>query len=165
MTPLFTAWAMRWGVPPQAQIELRDILLGMDRPQHAGEVDPELDGKSESHIQSLIRLEAADKGIRLWRNNVGAATTDSGMFIRFGLANDSAAVNKRLKSGDLIGVRPVVIRPEHVGHVIGQFVSRECKHGGWKYTGSEREVAQAHWATLINTMGGDATFASGKGTL
>ena len=46
------------------------------------------------------------------------------------------------------------------GTLIGQFVSRECKHGGWKWTGTEREVAQQNWAALIVSHGGDASFVS-----
>lgn len=159
MTPLLTEWAARWGVPAAAVAELRGLHLGLDY-----DPDASLADRSESHIQSLVRLEAADLGIRLWRNNVGAATTEAGTFIRFGLANDSPAVNRRLKSGDLIGCRPVLIQQHHVGHVFGQFVSRECKRGGWIYSGTEREIAQANFAALVNSMGGDAKFAAGKGT-
>jgi hypothetical protein len=139
--------------------ELGVLLMGID--VQAKEV---LEGASESHVQSRVRLEAASLNIRMWRNNVGAGKTEAGTFVRYGLANDSAAVNARLKSGDLIGCRPVLIQPHHVGHVIGQFVSRECKHGGWVWKGTEREVAQAAWCALINSMGGDAKFAAGEGT-
>lgn len=156
---LLTQWAARWGVSAEALAELRGVMLGLDADTVATE------GRSESHVQSLVRLEGADLGIRLWRNNVGAGKTEAGTFVRYGLANDSAAVNAQLKSGDLIGIRPVLIRPEHVGHVIGQFVSREIKRGGWVYTGTDREIAQANWASLVNSMGGDARFAAGKGTL
>lgn len=160
MNALLTQWAARWSAPPQAMAELGALLMGLD--VQPAEV---LDGASESRVQSLIRLEAADKGIRLWRNNVGAGKTEAGTFVRYGLANDSAAVNLRLKSADLIGIRPVLIRPEHVGHTIGQFVSREVKRGGWVWSGTEREQAQAAWAALVNSTGGDARFAAGVGTL
>jgi hypothetical protein len=160
MNTLVTQWAQRHGVSPRAIAELGALLKGLD--VDLAEV---LEGASESRVQSLIRLEAANKGIRLWRNNVGAGKTEAGTFVRYGLANDSAAVNMRLKSADLIGIRPVLIQPEHVGHVIGQFVSREVKRGGWVYSGTDREVAQANWAALVNSMGGDARFAAGEGTL
>lgn len=160
MNTLVTQWADRWRVPPAAVAELGLLLKGLDN-ELTGEA---LTGRSESHVQSIVRLEAANLGIRLWRNNVGAGKTEAGTFVRYGLANDSPQVNARLKSGDLIGIRSVLIQPEHVGHVIGQFVSREVKRGGWVYTGTEREVAQANWAALVNSMGGDAKFAAGEGT-
>jgi hypothetical protein len=120
---------------------------------------------SESGILSDIRLEASERGARLWRNNVGATQTPSGQFIRFGLANDSAALNRVIKSADLIGIRPLLITPAHIGTIIGQFISREVKHSGWKYTGTERERAQLAWAELILSLGGDACFTTGRGTL
>lgn len=120
---------------------------------------------SETSIQTLIRLEASQKGCILFRNNVGAGTLDNGSFIRWGLANDSAQLNERLKSADLIGIRPILITPGHVGRVIGQFLSREVKAAGWKWTGTKRELAQQQWADLVNRMGGDALFATGEGTI
>lgn len=120
---------------------------------------------SESGVLSDIRLEASQLGCRLWRNNVGATYTQSGQFMRFGLANDSAALNRAIKSADLIGIKPVLITQAHLGTVIGQFLSREVKHPGWKYAGTERERAQLAWAELINSLGGDACFAVGRGTL
>lgn len=122
-------------------------------------------GKSEAWASSMVRLEASSKGILLFRNNVGALQDKTGRLVRYGLANDSDKVNDVLKSGDLIGVRPVLIQPHHVGHTLGQFVSREMKEPGWQYTGDEHEVAQLQWANLINSAGGDARFATGEGTL
>lgn len=121
--------------------------------------------KPESEVQSLVRLEAAKKMIRLWRNNVGAGTLKNGAFIRWGLCNESAAVNDRMKSSDLIGIRAVKITPDMVGRTIGVFVARECKREGWVYTGDEVEEAQLRFLHLIRDMGGDAGFATGEGTL
>lgn len=120
---------------------------------------------SESGISSDIRLEASELGYRLWRNNVGATHTPSGQFIRFGLANDSTQLNRVIKSADLIGIRPILITQEHVGLTIGQFISREVKHPGWVYKGTERERAQLAWAELVNSLGGNACFTTGRGTL
>lgn len=157
---IFAEWAARWGVPPLAIAELQAVL-GLDgTPGRPGQTRG-----SEAAVQAAVRLEASRKGGRLWRNNVGAGYAEDGSFMRWGLANDSAQVNRVIKSADLIGLRPVRVEQRHVGLVIGQFVSREIKAVGWRYAGTEREVAQLNWATLINTLGGDAAFATGEGTL
>lgn len=152
----YDEWAARW---PAAAAELRNIVI---MPENI----PNLPiGADEAYAQVQVRLEASKKGARLFRNNVGAAYLKDGTFVRFGLANDSATVNKRLKSGDLIGIKPVLITPALVGATIGQFVSREVKHPGWKYTGTEREKAQMHWADMILSLGGDAAIVTGPGSL
>lgn len=151
-------WAQRWGVPPLALHDLRDMLA----PEHC--IVP-MPGKSEAAVQAAVRLEASRKGIRLFRNQVGAMYDATGGFIRFGLANDTHGMNQKIKSGDLIGIRPVAITHAHLGTTIGQFVSRECKHGDWTYKGDDHEIAQMAWAQLILALGGDAGFASGEGTL
>lgn len=155
-------WAARWRLSPECVRDLQATLglltppLAPDAPAH---------GKSEAWAQSVIRLEASQKGIKLFRNNVGALKDERGRVVRYGLANDSAAMNSVVKSADLIGARPVLIGPQHVGHIIGQFVSREVKSPNWKYTGTGREPAQLAWANLINSCGGDAAFATGEGSL
>ena len=117
---------------------------------------------SESRIQSLVRLEAVKKHWRLFRNNRGAAKTDTGSYIRFGLANDSKQLGDVLKSGDLIGWRPVIVTAEMVGKVIAQFVSVECKAEDWTPppldTKDEAAAAQYRWAELVNKEGGYAVF-------
>jgi hypothetical protein len=120
---------------------------------------------SEAYSQSQVRLEAPRAGVTLWRNNVGVLTDLTGRPVRFGLANDSRQLNEALKSSDLIGWRPVLITPGHVGRTIAQFVSRECKAPGWKYTGTDRERAQKAWLDLVAAAGGDSAFATGPGTL
>ena len=116
----------------------------------------------ESEVQTTLRIKASEKGWRLWRNNVGAGKLENGAFIRWGLANDSAGMNKIIKSADLIGINPVLITQDMVGTVIGQFVSREVKAAGWQKRDTEREKAQQRWADLINSMGGDATITTGE---
>lgn len=161
MTPTINQWAARNGVSLQALREL-EAVFGL----HGGHPMPDgVTGASEAAVQAMVRLEAARKGIRLWRNNVGALIDSRGVPVRYGLANDSAQVNKVIKSADLIGWRPVRIGPQHVGSVIGQFVSRECKRVGWRYTGAGRELAQVAWAQLVTAGGGDAAFCTGEGTL
>lgn len=115
---------------------------------------------SESNIQALVRLEAANRGWQLFRNNRGAATLSNGSYVRFGLANDSKQIGDMLKSGDLIGWRPVVITPDMVGRTIAVFTSIECKASDWRPTSSEREAAQRRWADLVNRYGGYAIFCN-----
>lgn len=119
---------------------------------------------NERDVIQIVRLEASEKGIRLFRNNVGATYTQDGSFLRYGLANESTQLNSVLKSADLIGIHPVVIEPWMVGGTIGQFVSRECKMSHWKYTGTDREKAQVAWRDLIRSLGGDAEIVTEKGS-
>jgi hypothetical protein len=155
-------WAIRNGVSHSALAELR-AMWGLEAPQAydaAGKSE-----MSEAYAQSMVRLEAARKGLKLWRNNVGVLQDATGRPVRYGLANDSKQLNTIVKSGDLIGWRPVLVTPAHVGSRIAQFVSRECKEPGWKFTGSDRERAQLRWLEAVTADGGDAAFCSGEGTL
>lgn len=154
-----TQWALRHGVSAQALHEL-DALFGvtLDLPDSDG-------SQSEGAVQADVRLEAAAKGVHLFRNNVGVLQDKEGRPVRYGLANDSSRLNKIIKSGDLIGWRRVRIEQSHVGSVIAQFVSREVKAGDWTYSGNNREVAQLAWIKLINANGGDAQFCNKTGSL
>lgn len=119
----------------------------------------------ERSVIDAVRLEASQLGIRLWRNNVGCFYDDKYRIVRYGLANESAAINSVLKSADLIGIRPILIQQHHVGKIIGQFVSRECKTSGWKPDSNDRTKAQIAWCDLINSLGGDAAIVTGVGSL
>lgn len=153
-------WGARWGIPMQALQEL-EIGFGMH-----GTADVPENGKSEAWAQSVVMLEAARKGVKLWRNNVGALKDEGGRLVRYGLANAIKGENSLIKSGDLIGIRKVLVQQSHVGQYLGVFVSREMKEPGWQFDPTnEREVAQLRWAQLIVSMGGDARFATGEGTL
>ncbi len=154
-------WARDWGVSPAAMADLRSrIGLEAPCPQEAGSK-----GLSEAAVQANLRLEASKQGLRVFRNNVGVLPDARGVPVRYGLANDSKNVNALFKSGDLIGIRPVVITQAHVGHTLGQFVSRECKRTDWRHRPNDKhEQAQLRWAMLILSLGGDAAFATGPGT-
>lgn len=91
---------------------------------------------------------------------MGVLKRDDGTPVRYGLANESAKVNEKWKSGDLIGWHTIIITPEMVGRKIAQFVSRECKPEGWHFSGSVREEGQVRWAQLVNEAGGDACFVA-----
>lgn len=155
---ILNVWAKKWNISIEAIRDLQRLLTCRTGPQTD-------DKRPESAVQACIRLEACRAGVRLWRNNVGAVLAEDGRMIRYGLANDSKELNRHIKSSDLIGIRPVLIGPEHVGGFIGQFVAREVKHAGWSYRGAAREKAQLSFLELVSGMGGDACFASGEGTI
>lgn len=154
-------WAIRYGISKAALVELEQIFgLNGSHVIPVGGVD-----KSESYVQSLVRLEAPRANCNLFRNNVGVLADSTGRPVRYGLANDSKQVNERYKSADLIGWRKLSITPDMVGSHVAQFLSRECKEPGWRFSGTEREVAQLNWATLVVAAGGDAAFVTGTGSL
>jgi hypothetical protein len=164
---ILRSWAARHGVPFAAILELEQ-LLGVTAREVIAELDlaPDHQQASESRVQSLVRLEAAQKGVMLTRNNVGALRDAAGRVVRFGLFNESPAQNKRLKSPDLAGWRPRIIQPQDVGNKIAQFVGREIKEEGWQYDPSdEHQAAQMACIQLIVADGGDACFATGIGSL
>ena len=97
MIPPLAEWQQRHGVSPEAMVELQNVLIGAVPDQLA----PDATG-SEAAGQQRIRLEAPHHGVRLWRNNVGALPDKYGNLVRYGLANESKAMNKKLKSADLI---------------------------------------------------------------
>ena len=148
-------WARRWGVPEPCLADLAKCMgIGVVPPEPPIPAPPQA---TEAWSQSMVRLEAPRFGIWLGRNNVGALLDKRGVPVRFGLANESKQQNEVMKSGDLIGIRPVVVTASMVGCTIGQFVSRECR-------GDAHETAQANWAALVIKYGGDAKFATGEGS-
>lgn len=147
-------WADRWGIPHAAITELlATIGVHWDAPNNAK--------TPEGEVQQRVRLEASAKGCVLWRNNVGVTENH----VRYGLCNDSPKVNKRLKSADLVGIRPVIVTPEMVGRKVGIFLAREAKGGDWVYRGTAREEAQLRWAMIVLGMGGEAAFTNAEGSI
>lgn len=153
-------WAIRHHVSFEAIAELRAIWGDRD----PGPSVPN-DATSETGVQSRCILEAPRRGMKLFRNNVGALKAEDGRQVRFGLANDSKRRNEVLKSGDLIGIDPILVTAAHIGRTIGQFVSIECKAPGWKFTGTPRETAQLTWIQLVIAAGGRAKFVSHEGEI
>ena len=149
-------WAEDHMVLPGALAELREILTAPANPPPASVATG-----SESRAQQEIRLAASLRGIRLWRNNVGAVTVEDGRHVRFGLANESVQMNRVVKSSDLIGITPLAVAPRHVGQRLGVFTAIEVKRPGWTYRGNAREVAQLAWLQAVAAFGGFASFATG----
>ena len=156
-------WAAQWGVSPAALFDLR-MRLGVAMSELPPMAYDQGEDGSESRQQALVRIDAANQGVWLTRNNVGALLDTTGRPVRYGLANESKLQNEQVKSGDLIGIRSVLIAQHHVGKVIGQFVSREVKHATWTYKGDKHEKAQLAWANFVVSKGGDAAFCTGPGT-
>jgi hypothetical protein len=153
-------WATRHHVSLHALAELRTMWGDNDEPTMTAS-----DAASEAGVQSRCILEAPRRGMWLFRNNVGALLDKNGRMVRFGLANDSKRRNEIIKSGDLIGVDPVLITSAHVGRTIGQFVSYEIKKPGWTYSGTPHEAAQLAWIQLVISAGGRAKFITHEGEL
>jgi hypothetical protein len=103
----------------------------------------------ETDVQNTIRIEAAKHGLWLMRNNVGVLLDHKGRPVRFGLMNDSKAVNERCKSSDLIGINGKT----------GQFIAIECKGPDWRWRGGGREAAQKRFIDAVLARGGLAGFA------
>ena len=157
-TPTLLEWQRKHGITAEALADLANIV-GLD-------VESSKEGTGENVVQEVARLEASKKGWLLFRNNKGVLPDPkTGRWIRFGLCNDNPTIGKRLRSSDLIGIRPVVITQDMVGSTIGQFVAREVKKAGWKYKGTEHEKAQLAFGTLIIGLGGDFKFWNGEGEL
>lgn len=159
MTPAIHEWAKCHNISHTALSELAQIM-GVESTEHvSGVTGP------ESKIQNDARLAASKMGWRLWRNNKGVLKDDRGVPVRFGLCNDNKELGERVRSSDLIGIRPVIITPDMVGTTLGQFVAREIKKEGWKYTGTAREKGQLTFGEIVTSLGGDFKFWNGSGEL
>lgn len=122
--------------------------------------------KSEGEVQNECRLLAPYLGLHLFRNNVGQLPDENGRPVRYGLANDSKALNREVKSGDLIGWELVTITPGMVGKTLPVFASVETKPEGWtppRPTNKKeyaRYEAQLVWLNLVLAAGGRAQFVT-----
>ncbi len=148
-------WANRWGVPLNGMIELSNVLA---TPYY---MPSDCDQMTEDWVMSNVLLESSSVGARLWRNNVGATVTDNG-FLRYGICNETPAVNKVLKSSDFIGCTPIVIDWTHVGRTLGIFTAIETKKQGWTFKGTDREVGQLNFINLVKSIGGFGGFINDK---
>jgi hypothetical protein len=142
-------WARRWGIPDYALLDLMNTIAAVGHPEGVG---------GEAVAQTEVRVEAATRGARLFRNNSGVAFDESGRPVRFGLGNDSKQVNAVMKSSDLIGIWPHTVTPGDVGRQLGVFTAIEMKRPGWKYRGTQREVAQSNFLALVTALGGIGKF-------
>lgn len=105
--------------------------------------------RTETDVQNLTRLAVQAAGGVAWRNNRGALPDERGIPVRFGLANDSSQLDRTFKTGDLVGIGPG-----------GLFVMWECKPPGWRWRGTDREVAQWNAIKYVRERGGRAGFVT-----
>lgn len=158
MNNMLQDWAELWGIPQEALDDLADRSVRACAPDSLATMR----SSAESYVQSMVRLAAPVAGIVLWRNNVGALMDKYGRPVRYGLANDSKALNETIKSADLIGWQSVKITADMVGQRFARFVSIECKEAGWEYNPNDpHQIAQKRWADMVAAAGGVACFSTG----
>lgn len=118
---------------------------------------------NEATVAQHVLYEAANLNINLMRNNVGACMTDDGRMIRYGLMNESAKQNDRIKSSDYIGITPVRCFVDNLGLVtLGVFTAIETKASDWRFSQNDkRAVAQKAFHDIVRGYGGFAGFATG----
>lgn len=126
--------------------------------------------KSESQVTKEVLLAASRENTLLLRNNSGVAhipdeKTGRVRYVRYGLGNESGAINKKYKSSDLIGITKITITEDMVGKTIGVFTAIEVKKEGWKFSGKGREAAQEAFHKLVRLHGGIAKFVSSSSEL
>lgn len=153
-------WGVQWNIPAAAIEDLMRRFSTMPSTMPTA-----LTATSETPASNAVALAASTIGARLWRNNIGAYKDATGRWIRYGLCNESKAMNQNVKSSDRIGIRPIRIGPQHDGMVIGQFFAREVKRPGWVYKATKHERAQLRFIEIVTGLGGDAKFTTGEGEL
>lgn len=117
---------------------------------------------SEMVVQQRTRLAFAKIG-PMWRNNSGAFQDDTGRWVRYGLGNDSAALNAAVKSSDLIGITPVTawLASANAWVTLGVFTALEVKPSGWvQNPADERAIAQAKFHAIVREVGAFAGFVT-----
>ena len=115
---------------------------------------------NEQEIQQDIQLESSKQGHKLWRNNSGGFKDETGRVVYFGLGVISKQSNAAFKSSDLIGFTMVEITKDMVGTKLPIFTAIEVKNSKWKYTETEREVAQKKFMDVIKMNKGIASFVN-----
>jgi hypothetical protein len=82
--------------------------------------------------ETLIAITAIP-GTCFWRQNVGAAFTQRGQFLRFGVAGQS----------DILGIKKTLITPEMVGQYIGAGIAIENKYGTGRAAKNQKDFRTA----------------------
>lgn len=106
--------------------------------------------KRETALMNRINLALSAGGVLAWRNNVGAAHTADGRFIRFGVGGPGGS--------DLIGVAPVVITEDMIGRQVGVACAFEVKTERGRAT-----PAQIGFMAAVEKIGGIAAIVRSEG--
>ena len=101
---------------------------------------------SEQELQQRIRLQLGSSPVRLWRNNVGALRYERGRLVTYGLCKGSS---------DLIGLRQVLIGPEHLGQTLAVFSAIEVKAPKGRLREEQRSFLE-----LVERFGGYSGVAT-----
>ena len=101
---------------------------------------------SEQELQQRIRLQLGSSPVRLWRNNVGALRDERGRLVTYGLCKGSS---------DLIGLRQVLIGPEHLGQTLAVFSAIEVKSPKGRLREEQRSFLE-----LVERFGGYSGVAT-----
>jgi len=101
---------------------------------------------SEQELQQRIRLQLGSSPVRLWRNNVGALRDERGRLVTYGLCKGSS---------DLIGLRQVLIGPEHLGQTLVVFSAIEVKAPKGRLREEQRSFLE-----LVERFGGYSGVAT-----
>lgn len=116
---------------------------------------------SEQDIMRRIMIAVSKTGARVFRNNVAMAWVGKAEIIRHSravvvyvgdvLIRQGRPLHAGLCKGssDLIGITPVIVRPEHVGTRLGVFTGLEVKTNKGRTT-----PEQVNFAEQINALGG-----------
>lgn len=144
-------WAQRWALPPQALQELQQATAATSEPRN---------DRSEAAVAADCRLALGRLGVVTMRNNVGVLEDRNGRPVRYGLCNETPAMNKVLKSADDICILPYTVKPQDVGRKLGVFLGVEHKRANWVYSGDGRETAQLNFQRMVSAAGGVGLFAN-----
>lgn len=114
----------------------------------------------EATSTSHVRLDAAQLGVTLLRNNSGGFYDEKERFVRYGLG--SFEKKDKMKSSDYIGLTPEWAYIPRFGWLwVGVFTAVEMKPLGWKFTTSdERACHQQNFHDMVKKNGGYAGFAT-----
>lgn len=113
---------------------------------------------SETPYMRRLMLRLTGRGVRIFRNNVGALQDRFGVWVRYGVCNPGGS--------DLIGWKSVEITPEMVGARAALFVAVEVKSQRGKPPTDEqiafmRAVRDAGGISLLAREGTDSIEEQG----
>ena len=115
---------------------------------------------SERAIQNEILLAASAAGWTLFRNNVGQGWTGDAIHLPDGsvMIRNARPLHAGLCTGssDLIGWRPLLIGPEHIGTTVAQFAAVEIKTHRGRATKEQSNVLR-----VVDEAGGVSVLARG----